>query len=79
MTDTEQNTSSGPLADHLAPQTGVFKLISKYIPYFRDPKHVLLFKLDCLLLTWAFIAGYGLTSTNNHDANYQLNHYLEEF
>ncbi|KAH6898105.1 major facilitator superfamily domain-containing protein [Thelonectria olida] len=49
--------ASGPMADDQAPQAGVFKLISKHIPYFRDPKHVLLFKLDCLLLTWAFIAG----------------------
>lgn len=28
-----------------------------YIPYFRKPENVLLFKLDCLLLTWTFIAG----------------------
>lgn len=28
-----------------------------YIPYFRNPENVLLFKLDCLLLTWTFIAG----------------------
>ena len=26
-------------------------------PYFRDPEHVLVLKLDTLLLTWAFIAG----------------------
>lgn len=38
-------------------QTGIFKHVSKYIPYFRDPNHVLLFKLDTLLLTWAFLAG----------------------
>ncbi|KAF5010987.1 hypothetical protein FDECE_2857 [Fusarium decemcellulare] len=38
-------------------QSGIFKHIGKAIPYFRDPKHVLLFKLDCLLLTWAFLAG----------------------
>ncbi|EEU39812.1 uncharacterized protein NECHADRAFT_39151 [Fusarium vanettenii 77-13-4] len=38
-------------------QSGIFKHIAKKIPYFRDPKHVLLFKLDCLLLTWAFLAG----------------------
>ncbi|KAM5351001.1 hypothetical protein ACJ41O_003724 [Fusarium nematophilum] len=40
-----------------APQSGIFKHISKAVPYFRDPKHVLIFKLDCLLLTWAFLAG----------------------
>jgi hypothetical protein len=38
-------------------QSGIFKHLSKKIPYFRDPKHVLLLKLDCLLLTWAFLAG----------------------
>ncbi|KAF4980430.1 hypothetical protein FZEAL_3546 [Fusarium zealandicum] len=38
-------------------QMGIFKYISRTIPYFRDPQHVLLFKLDCLLLTWAFLAG----------------------
>ncbi|KAF4470977.1 Pantothenate transporter liz1, partial [Fusarium albosuccineum] len=26
-------------------------------PYFKDPSHVLVFKLDLLLLVWAFIAG----------------------
>ncbi|KAG7420056.1 major facilitator superfamily domain-containing protein [Fusarium sp. MPI-SDFR-AT-0072] len=39
------------------PQTGIFKHISKAIPYFRNPRHVLILKLDCLLLTWTFIAG----------------------
>ncbi|CAG7940922.1 unnamed protein product [Penicillium salamii] len=36
---------------------GIFKRVARYVPYFRDPKHVLVFKLDCLLLTWTFIAG----------------------
>ena len=39
------------------PQTGIFKRISRIIPYFRNPRHVLILKLDCLLLTWTFIAG----------------------
>lgn len=39
------------------PQTGIFKHISRIIPYFRNPRHVLILKLDCLLLTWTFIAG----------------------
>ncbi|KAI2463155.1 major facilitator superfamily domain-containing protein [Annulohypoxylon bovei var. microspora] len=29
----------------------------KIHPYFRDPEHIIVFKLDALLLTWAFIAG----------------------
>ncbi|KAJ5369657.1 hypothetical protein N7509_014269 [Penicillium cosmopolitanum] len=36
-----------------SPPTGLWS----YIPYFRKPENVLLFKLDCLLLTWTFIAG----------------------
>ncbi|CAH0038381.1 unnamed protein product [Clonostachys solani] len=36
---------------------GIFKHVSKVIPYFNDPRHVLLFKLDCLLLAWSFLAG----------------------
>lgn len=36
---------------------GLFKIVARYVPYFRNPKHVLVFKLDCLLLTWTFIAG----------------------
>lgn len=31
--------------------------LAKVHPYFKDPAHVLVFKLDCLLLVWAFIAG----------------------
>ncbi|KAJ5417169.1 uncharacterized protein N7487_000719 [Penicillium crustosum] len=38
-------------------QTGLFKVLARYVPYFRNPQHVLVFKLDCLLLTWTFIAG----------------------
>ncbi|KAJ4268973.1 hypothetical protein NW762_003044 [Fusarium torreyae] len=50
------DTAMEPVAEH-PPQTGIFKHISKAIPYFRNPRHVLLLKLDCLLLTWTFIAG----------------------
>lgn len=39
------------------PQTGLFKVLARYVPYFRNPQRVLVFKLDCLLLTWTFIAG----------------------
>ena len=38
-------------------QAGLFKVLARYVPYFRNPQHVLVFKLDCLLLTWTFIAG----------------------
>lgn len=38
-------------------QAGLFKILAHYVPYFRNPQHVLVFKLDCLLLTWTFIAG----------------------
>ncbi|KAJ5893684.1 hypothetical protein N7495_005375 [Penicillium taxi] len=31
--------------------------LAKIHPYFKDPSHVLVFKLDAFLLTWAFIAG----------------------
>ncbi|KAJ9150242.1 Vitamin h transporter [Pleurostoma richardsiae] len=31
--------------------------LAKIHPYFRDPRHVLVLKLDIMLLTWAFIAG----------------------
>ena len=43
--------------DQQPPQTGLFKTLACYVPYFRNPQHVLVFKLDCLLLTWTFIAG----------------------
>lgn len=31
--------------------------LAKVHPYFKDPQHVLVLKLDFLLLTWAFVAG----------------------
>ncbi|KAL7627952.1 hypothetical protein AAE478_002148 [Parahypoxylon ruwenzoriense] len=31
--------------------------LGKIHPYFKDPEHVIVLKLDVLLLTWAFIAG----------------------
>lgn len=36
---------------------GIWAAIGKVIPYFRRAKHVLLFKLDIMLLLWMFIAG----------------------
>lgn len=41
---------------------GVFAAIGKVIPYFRKAKHVLLFKLDIMLLLWMFIAGVSKNS-----------------
>lgn len=31
--------------------------LAKIHPYFKDPEHVLVLKLDALLLSWAFVAG----------------------
>ncbi|KAI1645195.1 major facilitator superfamily domain-containing protein [Daldinia loculata] len=31
--------------------------LGKIHPYFKNPEHVVVFKLDVLLLTWAFVAG----------------------
>ncbi|KAF7552770.1 hypothetical protein G7Z17_g4093 [Cylindrodendrum hubeiense] len=31
--------------------------LARVHPYFKDPRHVLLLKLDTLLLSWAFVAG----------------------
>ncbi|KAK1991438.1 major facilitator superfamily transporter [Colletotrichum falcatum] len=39
------------------PEEGVFKHVSKAVPYFRDPRNVLVFKLDVMLLAWMFLAG----------------------
>lgn len=62
MADSDhQDSSSGLNEDQQPPQTGVFKIASRFIPYFRNPQHVLVFKLDCLLLTWAFLAGYDFS------------------
>ncbi|KAM0443240.1 hypothetical protein ACHAQK_003602 [Fusarium lateritium] len=52
----QTDTAAEAVASH-PPQTGLFKHISRVFPYFRDPRHVLILKLDCLLLTWTFIAG----------------------
>lgn len=40
-----------------SPEEGIFKHISKVIPYFRDARNVLVFKLDVMLLAWMFLAG----------------------
>ncbi|KAF5019535.1 hypothetical protein F66182_8450 [Fusarium sp. NRRL 66182] len=53
----EENTTTAETIASQPPQAGIFRYISKAIPYFRSPKNVLLFKLGCLLLTWAFVAG----------------------
>lgn len=53
----EQTDAPAEAVESHPPQTGLFKHISKVLPYFRNPRHVLILKLDCLLLTWTFIAG----------------------
>jgi hypothetical protein len=52
-----QGDSTAEVVSSHPPQTGIFKHISSFIPYFKNPRHVLILKLDCLLLTWTFIAG----------------------
>lgn len=44
-------------------QKGFFGLLGKLVPYFRNPKHVLLLKLDVVLLLWMFVAGVGHEKT----------------
>ncbi|KAF2010758.1 major facilitator superfamily transporter [Aaosphaeria arxii CBS 175.79] len=44
-------------AIELTEVTGVFRHVGQVIPYFRNPRHVLLFKLDVMLLAWMFLAG----------------------
>lgn len=41
---------------------GVFRAVGRFIPYFKTSKHVLLFKLDIMLLFWMFVAGVSQTS-----------------
>ena len=36
---------------------GLFGRVGKVIPYFRNRRNVLLFKLDIMLLLWMFVAG----------------------
>lgn len=50
-------SSKGEDVDADVEVQGLFKIVARYVPYFRNPQHVLVFKLDCLLLTWTFIAG----------------------
>lgn len=59
------NTSSSAPGAAGGQQTAFFKFLSRYIPYFRDPRHVLIFKLDCILLTWTFLAGVSLHPMEN--------------
>ncbi|KAJ0116355.1 hypothetical protein J7T55_007334 [Diaporthe amygdali] len=58
-TATGTDDTAHPLSDleSGAPDEGVFKYTSKVIPYFRNRRNVLIFKLDCLLLLWMFVAG----------------------
>ncbi|KAH7367932.1 major facilitator superfamily domain-containing protein [Plectosphaerella cucumerina] len=52
-----QPPAETPIDDSLYEISGVFKHVGKVIPYFRNPRHVLLFKLDIMLLAWMFLAG----------------------
>lgn len=58
-TVTGSNEIAQPVSDLEtgAPDEGAFKYIAKVIPYFRNRRNVLIFKLDCLLLLWMFVAG----------------------
>jgi hypothetical protein len=40
--------------------------LAKVHPYFKDPSHVLVLKLDVLLLVWAFIAGLFKVTSHTH-------------
>lgn len=40
--------------------------LAKVHPYFKDPSHVLVLKLDVLLLVWAFIAGLFKVTDHIH-------------
>ncbi|EGY16894.1 pantothenate transporter FEN2 [Verticillium dahliae VdLs.17] len=60
VADSYGNTVDAPTYDDATAEpevTGVFKHIAKVIPYFRNPRHVLVFKLDVFLLAWMFLAG----------------------
>ncbi|KAG7143378.1 MFS transporter PfmaC like protein [Verticillium longisporum] len=60
VADSYGNTVAAPTYDDATAEpevTGVFKHIAKVIPYFRNPRHVLVFKLDVFLLAWMFLAG----------------------
>ncbi|CRK48765.1 hypothetical protein BN1723_016942 [Verticillium longisporum] len=49
VADSYGNTVAAPTYDDATAEpevTGVFKHIAKVIPYFRNPRHVLVFKLD---------------------------------
>ncbi|KAI9147325.1 Major facilitator superfamily transporter [Paramyrothecium foliicola] len=37
--------------------SGTFAYIARFVPWFRKPRHVLLFKVDVMLVLWMFIAG----------------------
>ncbi|PMB71065.1 Pantothenate transporter liz1 [Beauveria bassiana] len=37
--------------------TGAFAHIARFIPWFRKPRRVLLFKMDVMLVLWMFVAG----------------------
>lgn len=53
---TAQPSTDNPI-NYGPPEEGIFKHISKVIPYFRNARNVLVFKLDVMLLAWMFLAG----------------------
>lgn len=38
--------------------------LAKIHPYFKDPQHVFILKLDAFLLSWAFVAGVSHATHN---------------
>ncbi|EJT77458.1 hypothetical protein GGTG_07370 [Gaeumannomyces tritici R3-111a-1] len=52
--DAEVDMTSGQVDE---PVEGVFVHVGRVIPYFRNARNVLVFKLDVMLLAWMFLAG----------------------
>ena len=56
-TETDHDTHGNNSSSTNQEVTGVWARIARVIPYFRNPQHVLLLKLDVMLLAWMFLAG----------------------
>ncbi|KPM39378.1 hypothetical protein AK830_g7213 [Neonectria ditissima] len=59
MSSPTTSLKNGPVAEgrQIAPLPDSTSWLAKIHPYFKDPRHVLILKLDLLLLSWAFFAG----------------------
>lgn len=55
MSSTVTESRAGSSPDHTPPSS--LPWLGRIHPYFKDPEHVLVLKLDFILLSWAFIAG----------------------